>query len=279
MAVEHREHPVVGVQFHPSRRRPSTATRCSTVPARRSLAAPRRCRPAPTASRPGARACVRPRPSDAACCRGAPRRSLVRPAARRAGALTVIVETIVTTVAEDGAVNCAPMGVEWGDGRDRPQAVPRNRDLPQRRWRRAPRSSTSTDDVRVFARAAISNPQYPTCRRRSSAASCWRTAARGASSKCGRSTARRRGRASRRRWCIAACAASSSASTARATPCSRRPSTRRALHLLPRAFVESELARLQVIVDKTAGAAGARGDGAPDGARPRDAGSGCAGHA
>ena len=27
----------------------------------------------------------------------------------------MILETIVTTVAEDGIVNCAPMGVEWGD--------------------------------------------------------------------------------------------------------------------------------------------------------------------
>ena len=29
----------------------------------------------------------------------------------------MIVETIVTTVAADGTVNCAPMGVEWGDDR------------------------------------------------------------------------------------------------------------------------------------------------------------------
>ena len=27
----------------------------------------------------------------------------------------MIVETIITTVADDGAVNCAPMGVEWSD--------------------------------------------------------------------------------------------------------------------------------------------------------------------
>ena len=27
----------------------------------------------------------------------------------------MILETIVTTVAEDGAVNCAPMGVEWDE--------------------------------------------------------------------------------------------------------------------------------------------------------------------
>ena len=58
----------------------------------------------------------------------------------RVTAPIVIVETIVTTVAEDGAVNCAPMGVEWGDGRDRPQAVPRDRDLPQRAGDAAPRS-------------------------------------------------------------------------------------------------------------------------------------------
>ena len=42
------------------------------------------------------------------------------------------------------------------------------------------------------------------------------------------------------------------------------------LHLLPRAFIDSEMARLQVIVDKTAGPQETRGDGAPDGAHPGD---------
>ena len=27
----------------------------------------------------------------------------------------MIIETVVTTIAEDGTLNCAPMGVEWGD--------------------------------------------------------------------------------------------------------------------------------------------------------------------
>ena len=31
------------------------------------------------------------------------------------GERPVILETIVTTVADDGTVNFAPMGVEWGD--------------------------------------------------------------------------------------------------------------------------------------------------------------------
>src|SRR5258708_10951350 len=54
----------------------------------------------------------RPRRTDA------PRRRRVcRP--RRAGMPrdpAVIVETIVTSVGEDGAINVAPMGVEWGQG-------------------------------------------------------------------------------------------------------------------------------------------------------------------
>ncbi len=40
--------------------------------------------------------------------------------ARRPGVRRVIIETIVTTMAADGAVNCAPMGVEW-DPDDEPE--------------------------------------------------------------------------------------------------------------------------------------------------------------
>ena len=42
---------------------------------------------------------------------------LVSPGVRR-----VIIETIVTTMAADGEVNCAPMGVEWNPD-DEPEAI------------------------------------------------------------------------------------------------------------------------------------------------------------
>ena len=77
----------------------------------------------------------------------------------------VIIETIVTTIAQDGEVNCAPMGVEWN-----PDAEPESIVLKPS-WRPATyRNVLATraavvnliDDVRVFAKAAISNPAYQT---------------------------------------------------------------------------------------------------------------------
>ena len=120
----------------------------------------------------------------------------------------MIIETIVTTMAADGAVNCAPMGVEWDPRRGR-------RDRPRSRSSRPPPTATSSatraavvnliDDVRVFARAAISNPAYDDrAGAGRSAASSSPMPARGASSRCSRSTARRRARASRRGRCTAA---------------------------------------------------------------------------
>ena len=73
----------------------------------------------------------------------------------------MILETIVTTVAEDGAVNCAPMGVEWGE-----DVIVLKPFLETATYRNvlATRAAVVNlvDDVRVFARAAIENPQYPT---------------------------------------------------------------------------------------------------------------------
>jgi hypothetical protein len=73
----------------------------------------------------------------------------------------VIVETIVTTVAADGVVNCAPMGVEWGDER-----ITLKPFLETATYRNVAATRAAVvnliDDVRVFARAAISNPEYPT---------------------------------------------------------------------------------------------------------------------
>ncbi|MSO30694.1 MAG: DUF447 family protein [Acidobacteria bacterium] len=77
------------------------------------------------------------------------------------GAGSVIVETIVTTSSADGAINCAPMGVEWGDG-----AIVLKPFLDTATYRNVVATRTAVvnlvDDVRVFARAAISNPAYET---------------------------------------------------------------------------------------------------------------------
>ena len=73
----------------------------------------------------------------------------------------VIIESIVTTVDEDGRVNIAPMGVEWAE-----DVIVLKPFLETATYRNvtATRSAVVnlTDDVRVFARAAISNPEYPT---------------------------------------------------------------------------------------------------------------------
>ncbi len=73
----------------------------------------------------------------------------------------MIVETIVTTVDPDGAVNVAPMGVEWGDA-----AITLKPFLDTTTYRNVAALGAAvvnlTDDVRVFARAAISNPTVPT---------------------------------------------------------------------------------------------------------------------
>jgi hypothetical protein len=73
----------------------------------------------------------------------------------------VIIESIVTTIAADGSVNCAPMGVEWGD-----QTIVLKPFLDTATYRNvsATRSAVVnlTDDVRVFAHAAIANPRYAT---------------------------------------------------------------------------------------------------------------------
>ena len=153
----------------------------------------------------------------------------------------------------DGRINCAPMGVEWGD-----EVIVLKPFLETATYRNvtATRSAVVnlTDDVRVFAQAAISNPVYATVpaavvARRGARRLLFVARARGPDAW----TRRRRGRASRRPSSTGASAASSSASTARAMPCSRRRSTPLGCTCWNRRFVQSELARLQVIVDKTAG--------------------------
>jgi hypothetical protein len=69
----------------------------------------------------------------------------------------VIIETIITTVAPDGVVNVAPMGVEWGE-----DVIVVKPFLETTTYRNVVATGTAvvnlTDDALLFARAAISNP-------------------------------------------------------------------------------------------------------------------------
>jgi hypothetical protein len=164
----------------------------------------------------------------------------------------MIVESIVTTVAADGAVNCAPMGVEWSDDQ-----IVLKPFLETATYRNvlATRAAVVNvvDDVRIFARAAISNPVYPTVPatvvRGVRLVDCcsWREVevrtidstpprSRIDTVVVHRGTQREFIGFNRARHAVLEAAIYA---------------TR--LHLLPREFITSELERLQVIVDKTAG--------------------------
>ena len=74
----------------------------------------------------------------------------------------LIIESIVTTLPVDGAINIAPMGVEWGeDG----SAIVIKPFLETATFRNIQATHAAvvnlTDDVLLFARAAISNPEAP----------------------------------------------------------------------------------------------------------------------
>ena len=166
----------------------------------------------------------------------------------------MILETIVTTVDAAGQVNIAPMGVEWGT-----DLIVLKPFLETATFRNVSAVGAAVvnlvDDVRVFARAAISNPEYPTTPatavRGVRLADCcsWREL-RVRSVDCTPPRSRIETEVVHRgvqrefigfnRACHAVLEA-----TIHATR----------LHLLARDFIEQELARLQVIVDKTAGPA------------------------
>jgi len=167
----------------------------------------------------------------------------------------VIVETIVTTRAADGVINCAPMGVEWGAGDS--DVIVLKPFLETATFRNLAATGTAvvnvTDDVRVFARAAISDAEYPTvpaavvdgvvladcCSwREVKVQSIDRTPPRARVETVVAHRGTRREFIGFNRACAAVLEAAIYATR---------------LHLLPRAFVDSEMARLQVIVDKTAG--------------------------
>jgi hypothetical protein len=168
----------------------------------------------------------------------------------------VIVETIVTTVDAAGRINVAPMGVEWDPSAD-PARIVLKPFLETTTYRNVDATRAATvnivDDVRIFARAAISNPDYATVPAQRIAGVV-----------------------------LADCCAWREVEVVSAdrTPPRSRIETRvvhqgtnrdfiafnRAHHavleaaiyatrvrMLPRPFLESELQRLQVIVDKTAG--------------------------
>jgi uncharacterized protein len=72
----------------------------------------------------------------------------------------VIIETIVTSTAQDGTINFAPMGVEWQD-----DALVLKPFLETTTFRNLSAGGAAvvnlTDDVMLFARAALSDPQFP----------------------------------------------------------------------------------------------------------------------
>jgi hypothetical protein len=174
-------------------------------------------------------------------------------AAAYTAAHLVIVETIVTTVGADGVVNVAPMGVVWGE-----DTIVLKPFVDTTTYRNVVATGAAvvnlTDDVRVFARAAVSNPTYPTVPavavRGVALADCcsWReVAVRSIDSTPPRARVETAvvHRGMRREFI--------GFNRARHAVLEAAIHATR-LHLLPREFVESEFARLQIIVDKTAGA-------------------------
>ena len=72
----------------------------------------------------------------------------------------MIIETIVTSIGPDGTINFAPMGVEWQD--DALVLKPFLETTTFRNLRAGGAAVVNlTDDVMLFARAALSNPQFP----------------------------------------------------------------------------------------------------------------------
>jgi hypothetical protein len=72
----------------------------------------------------------------------------------------VILETIVTTLDQHGRINFAPMGVEWGE-----EIIVLKPFLETTTFRNLSQSLNAvvnlTDDVMVFAQGAIASPQFP----------------------------------------------------------------------------------------------------------------------
>jgi uncharacterized protein len=168
----------------------------------------------------------------------------------------MIIETIVTTMDASGVVNIAPMGVEWTGGDDPPVLKPF---LETVTYRNVSETSVAVvnliDDVRVFARAAISNPDYavlPAVAVRGVSlrdACAWReltVESIDSTPPRSRITTTIVHRGFRREFI--------GFNRARHAVLEAAIYATR-VHILEREFLVSELARLQVIVDKTAGLA------------------------
>jgi hypothetical protein len=73
----------------------------------------------------------------------------------------MIVETVTTTINPDGAINCAAMGVEWGD-----EAIVIKPYRATRTLRNLERHGAAvvnlTDDILLFTQAALGDPRPPT---------------------------------------------------------------------------------------------------------------------
>jgi hypothetical protein len=72
----------------------------------------------------------------------------------------VIIESILTSMAADGTINFAPMGVEWGD-----TTIVLKPFLETTTFRNVRETRVAvvnlTDDAMLFAQGAISSPQFP----------------------------------------------------------------------------------------------------------------------
>jgi uncharacterized protein len=72
-----------------------------------------------------------------------------------------IIETVTTTINPDGTVNCAAMGVEWGDEVIVIKPFPSTRTL--RNLRATGEAVVNlTDDILLFTEAALGDPHPPT---------------------------------------------------------------------------------------------------------------------
>jgi uncharacterized protein len=74
---------------------------------------------------------------------------------------TPILETVVTTTNPDGSVNCAAMGVEWGEQRIVIKPFRRTRTLRNLRATEVAVVNL-TDDILLFSQAALGDPRPPT---------------------------------------------------------------------------------------------------------------------
>jgi uncharacterized protein len=72
-----------------------------------------------------------------------------------------ILETVVTTINPDGSINCAAMGVEWGEERIVIKPFRGTRTLRNLRARPAAVVNL-TDDILLFSQAALGDPHPPT---------------------------------------------------------------------------------------------------------------------